>query len=84
MKPGDNINFGQSRVYSTEAKSTFIGSDVRGFAGDPMRLKEKFTKPNINFGTSPNKDQMMTVAQANDKAVSQQIVGGSINLLNKD
>lgn len=42
MKPGDNINFGQSRVYSTEAKSTFVGSDVKGFAGDPMRLKEKF------------------------------------------
>ena len=43
----------------------------RGFQTDPMRLKEKFTRPNINFGNQmTSKDQMMTIAQVNDRNVS--------------
>lgn len=69
-KPPDSINFGQNCAYTSEAKSTFVVQAGRGFMTDPMRLKEKFTKPNINLGSMANKDHMMTVAQINDKNVS--------------
>ena len=49
-KPPDSINFGQACAYTSEAKSTFVEQAGRGFQTDPMRLKEKFTRPNINFG----------------------------------
>jgi len=35
-----------------------------------MKLKEKYTKPNINFGSVESKVTMMTVAQANEKSIS--------------
>ena len=70
-KPLDSINFGQACQYTSEAKSTFIGKEVKGQGGDPMGLKAKYNKPNINFGSSPNKDSMLTVAQANERAVNQ-------------
>lgn len=69
-RPADSINFGQAREYISEAKSTFVGQAGRGFSTDPMRLKEKFTRPNINLGSMVSKDHMMTIAQVHDKNMS--------------
>ena len=71
-RPIDSINFGQSCEYKSEAKSTFVGQTGggRGFSTDPMRLKEKYTRPNINLGSMANKDHMMTIAQVHDKNMS--------------
>ena len=69
-RPIDSINFGQSCEYKSEAKSTFVGQTGRGFSTDPMRLKEKFSRPNINLGSMASKDHMMTIAQVHDKNMS--------------
>ena len=34
-------------------------------------LKDKFTKPHINFGLEPSSTRMLTVSQATDKAMHQ-------------
>ena len=52
--------------------------------GDPMKLREKFTRPNINFGTSPLKDRMKTVAQANDEHASRQMGQQNLTAANQD
>ena len=34
-----------------------------------MKLREKFSKPNIKFGSSPQKDRLKTIQQSNDEQV---------------
>ena len=69
-KPIDSINFGQACQYTSETKSTFVGVNAKMGGADPMKLREKFSKPNIQFGSSPHKDRLKTVAQANDEMAS--------------
>jgi len=72
-KPADSINFGQNCEYTSETKQTFVASsEPNASLGEPARIRDKLSKPNINFGSSPAKqDTMMTVAMANDKAIAQ-------------
>ena len=49
-----------------------------------MKLREKFTKPNINFGTSPLKDRMKTVAQANDEHATSQAGRQNLGMMSQD
>lgn len=80
-KPVDSINFGQAIEYTSTAKATFVGMNQNNKSqiDDKNRFKNNFTKPNINFGKSPNKEAMMTVAQANEQIVSRQNLGNSMN-----
>lgn len=56
----------------TEAKETFVGQQVR--KGGTANLKDKYMRNNIQLGSSPNKDSMMTVKQANEKNLSRSSV----------
>lgn len=83
-KPADSINFGNKCEYTSETKQTFVANNIsRSEYGEPARLKNKFTKPNINFGSaSPtNSDTMMTVAQANEKAMAQMLAKQPVNTM---
>lgn len=69
-KPITSIKYGQACAYTSETKSAFVlnGNDTKTINGsDPMKLRDKFSKPNIHFGTSPNKQILKTVAQLNDE-----------------
>ena len=71
-RPPDSINFGQARKYTTEAQETFVDKHVR--KGGTASLKDKYMRNNIKFGTSPNKDNLMTVTQANERNLSKSVV----------
>ena len=62
----DSINFGQKIDYKTEAKETFVKQDQTRNQ-NTNTYKDKFTKPNINFGSVLPKDQMQTVSMTVNK-----------------
>ena len=49
-----------------------------------MKLREKFSKPNINFGTSPYKDRLKTVAQVTDEQAVNQKDRQNLGEMNKN
>jgi|FrelakmetLWP11LW_1041352.scaffolds.fasta_scaffold115416_1 hypothetical protein len=49
-----------------------------------MKLRDKFSKPNIKFGTSPNKDLLKTVAQLNDEIAINQMGKQNLGEINRD
>ena len=62
-KPIDSINFGQKIDYKTESKETFVQQQQGQPNQDYNVYRGKFTKNNINFGSTPAKDSMQTVSQ---------------------
>jgi hypothetical protein len=48
-----------------------------------MKLREKFSKPNINLGTSPYKDRLKTVAQLTDEQANSQIDRQNMGEMNR-
>ena len=49
-----------------------------------MKLREKFSKPNINFGNSPYKDRLKTVSQVTDEQAVNKMDRRSMGEMNKD
>ena len=84
-KPIDSINFGQDIEYKTESGDVFVNQQNLSNSTKNIRnsgsfsMKDKFTRPNINFGSANIKDQMQTVSMQNSNGV----VSGSSLLATK-
>ena len=63
-KPVDSIRFGQSIDYKTENQTHFMRHDSASQINtNNGGFRDKFTKPNIQFGNSPGKNATQPMAK---------------------
>lgn len=67
-KPADTLKFGPIGHFTSEAKSTYVHMRSSS-TNEKKKLKDKDTKPNINFGYTTPVDRFTTISQTIDRAM---------------